>query len=48
MSEGRNGVLVYKIQLLCKEIYSLSAEKGVHDMQTGVKHEVIIEAQISS
>lgn len=49
MSEGRNGgVLVYKIQLFCKEIYSVSAEEGVRDMQTGVKHEVIIEAQISS
>lgn len=49
MSEGRNGgVLVYKIHLFCKEIYSVSAEEGVRDMQTGVKHEVIIEAQVSS
>lgn len=51
-SEGRNlEFLVYEFQLFCKEIYSLSAETrggGVYDMQTGVKHEVIIEAQISS
>lgn len=39
---------VRKLAFLQGNIQLQDRDKGVPDMQTGVKHEVIIEAQISS